>query len=155
MFFGRLTDFTPANPAEAAALAWARGRLNDPALNDESVPALLRARAALKRGEADAVRALLADDPGVQAAWLRASADEARGDLAAAAAELAPLRTRLQHETLTDPAELTAGGQAIAALARLEGRPANDYALAQRLLARATKTSTPATGPRWWPRASC
>ena len=93
------------------------------------------------------MRPLLADDPSVQAAFLRASADEARGDLAGAAAELAPLRTRLQHETLTDPAELTAGGQAVAALARLEGRPANDYALAQRLLSRATQE----IDPGYWP----
>lgn len=151
VFFGRLDGFTPAHPTEAAALAWARGRLNDPALSDEDAPALLRARAALARGDAAAVRPLLGDDPSVQAAWLRASADEARGAQADAAAELSPLRTRLQHETLVanpaDPAELTAGGQAVAALARLEGRPAQDYALAQRLLARATQEVDPGHWP--------
>jgi len=147
LFFGRLDGFTPANPAEAAALAWARGRLNDPALSHHAAAPLLRARAALARGDAAAVRPLLEGNPTIEAAWLRASADEARGALADAAAELVPLRTRLQHETLTDPAELTAGGRAVAALARLEGRPAQDYALAQRLLARATQEIDPGHWP--------
>lgn len=147
LFFGRLDGFTPATPAEAAALAWARGRLNDSALRDAAAPARLRAQAALARGDAQAVRPLLEGDASIQAAWLRAAADQARGDLAAAAAELAPLRPRLQHETINDPLELTAGGQAVAALARLEGRPAQDYALAQRLLARVTQ----AVDPGHWP----
>ena len=147
VFFGRLEGLKPASAHEAAALAWAQGRLNDPALADAQAPARLRARAALERGDDQAVRPLLQGDPSVQAAWLRASADEARGALADAAAELAPLRVRLQHATLDDPAELTAAGRVVAALARLEGRPAQDYGLAQRLLARATQEVDPGHWP--------
>ena len=147
LFHGRLDGFTPANADEEAALAWARRRLSAPALDQETTDPLLRATAALARGEAERVGPLLADDDRIQAALLRAGAHEAQGNLAGAAAELAPLRERLQHQTLDDPAELTAGGVAIVTLARLEGRPARDFGLALRLLARATQELDPA----YWP----
>ncbi len=147
LFHGRLENVEPQTPAETAALAWAQFKLNDPSLTADTTDPLLRAQACLARGDAQDVRPLLTDDPRMQAAWLRAAADEAQGKLADAVAELAPLRQKLQHETLSDPAELTAGGQIIAALARLEGRPAQDYELAQRLLARVTQTLAPGHWP--------
>lgn len=134
LFHGHWADFTPANPGESARLALGQFRLADSALRDPNLDPMLRAQAALFRGEADAVLELLADDTTVPAVLLRAQAHEQLGQLAEAVELLTPLRQRFQHETINDAAALTAAARAIVMLAHLEGRPSQDYRLALELL---------------------
>ncbi|MEM7627256.1 MAG: hypothetical protein AAF333_16795 [Planctomycetota bacterium] len=147
LFHGRWDDLTPDNPDEAASLALAQFRLADPALRDERADPMLRAEAALFRGQSDEVLRLLADDPGVPATLLRAQAHEQRGELGEAVELLTPLRRRFQHETIDDPATLTAAARAIVMLAHLEGRPSQDYRLALGLLGKVHQE----IDPLYWP----
>ncbi|MEE9211531.1 MAG: tetratricopeptide repeat protein, partial [Phycisphaeraceae bacterium] len=80
---------------------------------------------------------LLANDDSARATVLRAEALEQLGRVNEAAAGLQPWRDRLQDETIEDAAELTAAAKALVMLARLQGRPAQDYHLAMQLFARA------------------
>lgn len=147
LFHGRWDDFEPTNEAEAAALAWGEYRLSDPVWEDAQVDPLLRAEAALFRGDTEAVLEGLADNDTARAALLKANAHEQRGDLAAAVKLLTPLRDRFQHETLEDAAELTAAARAIVMLAHLEGRPSQDYRLALDMLAKVHQE----IDPLYWP----
>ena len=147
LHLGRWDGLVPQTPEEAATLALARGELTHPALTDPAAPAGLRAEAALARGEADAALDLLDNRDAPAAAYLRARAHEARGDLAAAAAALAPLRTRAAFDPPPDPVDRTAVARAVAALARLEGRPSEDYGLTLELLGSVTQDLDPAHWP--------
>jgi tetratricopeptide (TPR) repeat protein len=147
LFHGRWEDFTPGDTNQAAALAWGEYRLDDPALDDPQADPLVRAEAHRFRGEAEKTLALLAKDDSVRATLLKAQAHEARGETAAAVGLLTPLRDRFQHETIDDPAELTAAARSIVMLAHLEGRPAQDYRLALGMLGRATQE----LDPLYWP----
>ncbi|MEM9881808.1 MAG: hypothetical protein AAF800_02685 [Planctomycetota bacterium] len=147
LFHGRWDNLEPLTPDEAAALAWAQRRVDDPVFDDDTVDPILRAKAARFRGDAKRVLALLAEDTTVQGTLLRARALEDLGRLADAVELLTPLRDRFQHETIDDPAELTAAAEAIVALAALEGRPAQDYRLALRMLGRAYQQ----LDPLYWP----
>ncbi|MEO1237444.1 MAG: tetratricopeptide repeat protein [Planctomycetota bacterium] len=147
LFHGQWDGFTALTPNEAAALAWAQRRVKDPMFEVGSVDPRLRAKAAGFLGDTAAVLDLLSEDESLQATFLKARALEDLGRLGDAVTLLTPIRTRLQHETLDDPAELTAGARAIVMLAHLEGRPAQDYRLALRLLARVHQE----LDPLYWP----
>ncbi|MBB6431078.1 tetratricopeptide repeat protein [Algisphaera agarilytica] len=147
LFHGQWDDFTAETPDEEAALAWASYRLSDPSTFEASSDLTLRAEVALFRGDAGEVLRLLQDEVTVAAAFLRGRALEDLGRLSEAVALLTPLRERFQHETLTDPAELTAGANAIVLLAHLEGRPSQDYELALGMYARAYQE----LDPLYWP----
>ncbi|MEM8737419.1 MAG: tetratricopeptide repeat protein [Planctomycetota bacterium] len=147
LFHGQWEGFTPGSPRESAALALAQYRLADPALDHPDLPPRLLAQAALFRGEAESVLELLGGDDSADALLLRARALEDLGRLGEAVTLLTPLRARLQHETVADPAELVAGAQAIVLLARLEGRPSQDYQLAIGLLSKAHQE----LDPLYWP----
>src|SRR5690606_17755594 len=71
-----------------------------------------------------------------QADLIRADAWEALGRIDQATQTLLPWRDRAAQNTIDDPAELTAIAQALTRLARYQGRPAQDYHLAMRLLGR-------------------
>ena len=147
LFHGQWEALDPDDPAIAARLAWSRFEVNAPSLDDPQTPALLRARAALFRGDAARVAELLADDTSAPALLLKARALEQHGRLAEAVTLLTPLRDRFQHQTSDDPAELTAAAEAIVMLGHLEGRPSQDYHRALRMLGRATQE----LDPLYWP----
>ncbi|MEO0515390.1 MAG: tetratricopeptide repeat protein [Planctomycetota bacterium] len=147
LFHGQWDNFTPQTPDETAALAWGQYRLANPAVFEASPDPKLRAEVALFRGDAERVLTLLENDDSVSAAYLRGRALEDLGRLGEAVELLTPLRERFQHETLDDPAELTAAAQAIVLLAHLEGRPSQDYQLALRMFARAYQE----LDPLYWP----
>jgi len=150
IFHGRwddLPDGTALTLDQRALLALLQFRLEDPALQDPLADPLLRARASLGRGEPGRVIELLAEIHSAQAALLASLAHEQLGQTALAVARLTPWREKLHTDEITDPAELTASAQALAALARLQGRPAQDYQLALNLLGRVREELDPA----YWP----
>ncbi|MEM9913426.1 MAG: tetratricopeptide repeat protein [Planctomycetota bacterium] len=147
LFHGQWDGFTPTSPDEAAALAWGRYRLSDTATFEAASDPILRAEAALFRGDADEVFEWLADNDSVAAAFLRGRALEDLGRLDEAVDLLTPVRQRFQHEKINDPAELTAAAQAIVLLAHLEGRPSQDYQLALGMFARVYQELDPLHWP--------
>jgi tetratricopeptide (TPR) repeat protein len=150
IFHGRW-DALPAaaelTPNQRARLALLKDELENPALHDESADALLRAEAALRRGEPETAIQLLQGTETAQAALLASQAYEQLGQTTRAVELLKPWRHKLRGDQLNDPAELTAAAEALVALARLEGRPAQDYQLALNLLGRVRQELDPA----YWP----
>jgi len=130
-----------------ARLALQRYELEAPIWQRPEVPARLKARAALRRGEPRRTLKLLGDGDEPRDRLLRARAHQQLGQRGKAVEALTPLRQRLlEHEIDTAPG-LTAGAQGLALLARLEGRPAADYHLVMRLLAKAHQQ----LDPLYWP----
>ncbi|MEX0886509.1 MAG: tetratricopeptide repeat protein [Phycisphaeraceae bacterium] len=135
---------------ERARLALLRFELDADALADDAAEAMVRAEAALWRGEPERTLALLGEDASIAARLLRARAHEAMGQLGEAVDELDPLRhaQRPPQGSALPPAEAwTALAEAITMLARLEGRPAEDYQRALNLLAAARDRHD----PLYWP----
>ncbi|MFW6059347.1 MAG: tetratricopeptide repeat protein [Phycisphaeraceae bacterium] len=134
---------------ERARLALFQYRLRDAAFQNEETDPLLRAEAALRRGEPERAVALLDPADSAQAALLCAEAHEQLGQFDRAVAALQPWRDRLQHEdeTFDRAAELTAAARGTVMLARLEGRPAHEYQFAMNQLGRAHQ----ALDPLYWP----
>ncbi|HEX7010096.1 MAG TPA: tetratricopeptide repeat protein, partial [Phycisphaeraceae bacterium] len=109
---------------------------------------LLRAQAALLRGEPERVLQWLAGQDSAQAVWLMAQAHEQLGEMDQAVALLRPWRDRLEVGRLPPTAaDRTAAAQALALLARLEGRPAQDYELAMEILGQVRQE----LDPLYWP----
>lgn len=79
---------TPLRAAQAAVWSW---RWDEPALADPSVPAVLRARALIQRGDFDAAVEALGQDAAPRAQALRGMALAGAGRLADARAALEPL----------------------------------------------------------------
>ncbi len=129
----RLKDLTIT---EQAQVALQRYDLNNSVFSQD-VPVVLRAKAALLRGEPEQTLALLDKDTSAEATLLKARALEDLGRVAESLTMLTPLRETLKAGDLTDAAELTAATEGLLMLARLEGRPAQDYRLALSLLAKA------------------
>ncbi|MFA9478027.1 tetratricopeptide repeat protein [Phycisphaerales bacterium AB-hyl4] len=149
IFHGRwddLPDEDELTPDERASLAVQRFELNHPSLADEQVEPMLRARAALHRGEPSRVIELLEEADSVQAAVLRAQAHEQRGELNRATNVLRAWQERAPQQ-FDDPAEQTAAARALVMLAQLEGRPARDYQVAMNQLADARQR----LDPLYWP----
>lgn len=94
-------------PAERARAALACGAYHDAAFNDEGVPALDRAEAALGRGDPEGALVLSADAPGARAARLRAEALVQLGHVEDALPLLDAAVQRLGAERVDDAAELT------------------------------------------------
>ncbi|MGB0767017.1 MAG: tetratricopeptide repeat protein, partial [Phycisphaeraceae bacterium] len=80
---------------------------------------------------------------------LRAEACEDLGRYPDAVEQLAPIRERVRDDLdkLTSAEDLTAAARAVLTLARLEGRPAADFHLANKLLAKARDEAD----PLYWP----
>ena len=130
-----------------ARLALQRFELQAPIWQNAKVPARLKAKAALRRGEPEKTLALLRDTDDPRDRLLRARAHQALGERAKAVAVLTPVRERLLGHEFTGAPKLTAGAQAVALLARLEARPAADYHLVMRLLGKAHQR----IDPLYWP----
>ena len=144
----RLGDLSQLTPDERARIALARGDLrSDVWQTPADLDPLVLAQALLLRGDAGAALAALKDQTTCHATLLRARALEMQGDFPAAIAQLEPLRDLLQRKQITDPAELTAAAQGVVMLARLEGRPKEDYFLAMDLLGRVREN----LAPTYWP----
>ncbi len=137
LFHGQWDSVTQPTVAEQAQIALQKYDLSHPSLRDPAAPPLLRARAALERGEPATALELLSNETTAQAALIKAEALQQLGRVSDATAQLTPWRDKLQTEALTDAAELTAAAEGMAMLARLEGRPARDYQLAMSLLGKA------------------
>lgn len=147
LFHGQWERIEQPTPQQLAAMALYRFDLTDPVLGDESVPVMIRARAALARGNADTAAELLKHEASAAAAVVRAEALEELGQVREALLTLIPWRDRLQAESIQDATELTAMAQAVVMIARLEGRPADDYALAMSLFGKAHRE----LDPLYWP----
>ncbi|MEM8883933.1 MAG: tetratricopeptide repeat protein [Planctomycetota bacterium] len=152
VFHGRFAEnslMTPwvRQPGLAAEVALAQWRLDDPALTARPVA---RAEAALRRGEPDTTIELLtgtlaaldtATPDELHARVLLANAHETLHDVPAAVDLLDPIRGLLIREQLADAGRLTHAAEAILTLARLQGRPGDDYQLALDLLRRAREAN--------------
>ncbi|MEO0587734.1 MAG: tetratricopeptide repeat protein, partial [Planctomycetota bacterium] len=142
----------------ATDAALARWRLDDPALTAPSAPPLVAAAALLRIGNPEAAIARITDaalvDPAADAATvddlaarlILADAHEQTNNLVDAIAALEPVRILLQRERLNDAPALTHAARALLRLARLQGRPGDDYRLALDLLGRARDAD-----PLYWP----
>lgn len=137
IFHGQWDGLENLTIAEQAAVALLRFDLDHPSLHDQQAPALTRARAALLRGDPAMVETLLSHDVSFKAMALRGEALEQLGHFSQASELLHPLRPLLRQSPPEDAAELTAAAEALVLLARLEGRPAQDYHEAMAMLARA------------------
>jgi tetratricopeptide (TPR) repeat protein len=110
--------------AEFLLASW---KLTDPLLSDAQTAAMIRGEAALLRGEAAKAIEILSGDDSPAARLLRGRAHADLGRHAEAIAALEPLREALKQKKPASPAEWTAGFEAVAMLATLEGKPAADY----------------------------
>lgn len=137
LFHGQWERITNPTIAEQATIALRRYDLSHPSLSNEAAPLLVRAEAALLRGEPEVALQLLANETSVQALLIRGQAHQQLGQFPEAVALLTPVRDRLTAEEFNDAAELTAAAEILLLLARLEGRPAQDYHTAVRLFAKA------------------
>ncbi len=137
IFHGVWRESDLAEPAARARAALAVGAWDDPSLSSAGAAPEDRAEAALRRGEADAVPAILGEVQSPRAMRLRAQALESLGRFADARAAIEPLLNRLANETIEDAPTLTEAVRAMVILARLDGRPAGDYQAMTRLTARA------------------
>lgn len=147
LFHGQWEKIDQPTVTEQAQIAIYQYDLENTALTDPSVPTAVRAEAAVLRGEPEIAVQLLADDTSAIAAVILAQAFEELGRPADAVAALLPWRERLSREQIEDPVELTAAAQALVMLARLEGSPDQDYALAMSLFAKARTD----LDPLYWP----
>ena len=136
IFHGQYERIENPTLAQQAEIALRQYDLAHPALRDPQAPSLLRAEAALLRGEIDQIPGLLAQETSLRATLLRAEAHDLLGQTDEAVGELRDIVQRLRSERITDPDELTAGAEAIILLARFEGASPDEYQLAMQLLAR-------------------
>ncbi|MCX5659068.1 MAG: tetratricopeptide repeat protein [Planctomycetota bacterium] len=147
LFHGRWDKLENPTPAEAAALAYYKYDLLNPALSSPDAPPLLRARAAQLAGDPAAAEKLLHDNPTAEAAVVRAEALEELGRVPEAMEVLTPWRKKLLDEPPTEAAEVTAGAKIRVMLGRLEGEPSRDYQAAIGMLGKAHS----ATDRLYWP----
>lgn len=149
LFHGQEQDLGDLSPREAALQALLHWDLQADLWQNAAVPARWRAENALRQGDPATVLQLLAEDEGYPALLLRAQALEWSGQMAAAIALATPVRARLQDQPPTSAGDLTAAGELLALLGRLEGEPARDYQAAMGLLAAARSTGDPLHWPAY------
>jgi len=147
VFHGQWDELEEPQPSEQAMIALIRFDLLDDALDDETVPPLIRARAALHRGEPQRVLQLLEQPATIEAALWRARAYEMLGQSDRAVALLEPIREQLDRLPLPQASERTAAAEAILMLAHLQGRPSRDYHTALNMLASVRDQ----IDPLYWP----
>ncbi|MEX0741511.1 MAG: tetratricopeptide repeat protein, partial [Phycisphaeraceae bacterium] len=126
IFHGLFDELTNENRQTPAALL-AQYDLHHENLNAADTPALIRAEAAVLRGDmAQAVELLTGRDQ-PRAQLLLGRAHKGLGQFNHAVQALTPLRTALRAGELSSAEDITAAAEATARLAVLEGRPAADY----------------------------
>lgn len=121
--FDELAEPDHATP-EYLLATW---EIDSPVFNDEKIDVLIRAEAALMRGDSAKVLELLNGNLSPKARLLggRAAVELGRNDQAIEL--LTPLREAFKQKTLATAADRTIGFEAVAMLALLEGKPAADY----------------------------
>lgn len=141
VFHGQWAKLADPTPAERAAIALQKFQLDDPVINEADVPVLTRATAALWRGEPrdalELTRDVAEDNHDTRVILLRAQAYDQLNQPDEAVRTLSTLRELMATTTIEDAAQLTAAAEGLALLAKLEGRPAQDYHLVMNLLAKA------------------
>ena len=147
LFHGQWDRLEDPTPSERAQMALYRYDLTNPDLLNADASPLIRGRALWLQGDAAAAITMLEDESSAQAILVKSLALEQLGKTGEAIAMLETLRDRLQIQTLADAAELTAAAQVIVTLARLQGRPAQDYHLAMSLLGKVHGD----LDPLYWP----
>lgn len=121
VFHGVWTRADLTSPELIAACALQRGDVEHNALRDPATPPLLRAEAALRRGEAELALQLLGGDTGYRAVRLRVESLEAMGRYADALAATAPTIDRLRAERTDSASELTDAVLTLIVRTRLAG----------------------------------
>ena len=147
LFHGQWNRLENPTTAERAQMALYRYDLTNPDLLDPNVSPLIRGHALWLQGDCEAAIELLKDETSAQATLVTAKALEDLGRTGDAVARLEPLRDQLRKQNFNDAAELTATAQAIVMLARLQGRPAQDYQLAMSLFGQVHDE----LDPLYWP----
>ena len=147
LFHGQWDDLEDITPSERAQIAIYRYDLASPDLLHADASKLIRGRALWLQGHAEAAIEMLDGESSAQAILIKSLALEQLGKTKDAVTSLETLRDRLQIQTLTDAAELTAAAQVIVTLARLQGRPAQDYHLVMSLLGKVHGE----LDPLYWP----
>jgi tetratricopeptide (TPR) repeat protein len=109
---------TPSRRARAAVIS---GRFRDVSIDDETVPAVIRAEGLLGRGDADKALALLDGDTSLRAARLRAQALWDLGRLEDARTSLEATRTTLMSTPLKSAADVADAVRAMVIFSRLTG----------------------------------
>ena len=148
LFHGQWDKIDQPTVFEQAAIALQRYDLTNPVLNDPAISPIISAKAALRRGQPhealSQLEASLRQEPSqdgedsmLQAAVLAAQAQEWQGAIRQAVAVLEPWQDRLRLEPPDDAPGLTAFGDALVLLAKLQGRPAADYKRAMSLYGKA------------------
>lgn len=150
VFHGQWQRLLTPDSMERATIALAQHRYDAPELSDESTPALLRARARLLAGQPELVESLLAQDTSAQATQLRSAALDQLGRFDAAVKLLEPWQQRLlksDTKASVTAEELTASAQMLILLARIQGRPSQDYQIALSALTRVREEIDPLHWP--------
>ena len=124
LFHGQWDDLADLTLDEQARIAMWRFDLRHPSLTDEGANPLIRARAAAALGEPEAVLSILDGQISAATTIERARAMVDLGRRTDALILLRDLKERMRSEPPEDAAELTAGAEALAMLARLQGPPA-------------------------------
>jgi tetratricopeptide (TPR) repeat protein len=137
IFHGQWDQLTQLTTLEQAQVALYQYQLNSPSLLDQAVDPVLRAQAALLRGDADQALKLLADDNTAHGTFLRAQAMIDLGQSGHALGAARQLLDRIDIHAINDPREITAAAQLLTLVARYEGCPANEYHQAMDWLAKA------------------
>ncbi len=127
LFHGQFNEL-PADiksGAEYKLLTW---DISDPIFKRDDTPAVLRAEAALDRGDTDVTIKLLEGDASPRARLLLGQAYIDTGKFDLAVKTLTPLREALQkQDPAATAAQIAAMAQGVALLAMLEGRSVDDY----------------------------
>ena len=124
---------TPERTARAALIV---GRYADSVFEDPTVSRELRAEALLARGRFEEALAVLEPATSLRAVMLRAKAHERAGRFVRAEANVSAGLLGVDQETTTDTTELINAVEGRALLARVQGRPSQEYRAMMELLGR-------------------
>ncbi|QDU34233.1 Tetratricopeptide repeat protein [Poriferisphaera corsica] len=149
LFHGRydLLDNNELTPTEAAQLAIQQYNLNHPSLTDPQTPANLRAKAALLKGNPNQTLQLIPNPRSIIERHLVSLAYLDLGQPQNAIKNLQSIRKIASTRKLIAPINIIAAAESLVLLARLEGRPAQDWQLALNLLTKIHQEQD----PLYWP----
>ncbi len=135
-FHGLWTEDDLANPT-LAAVAAVLGGAWDERLYPDNIPAVLRAEAALRRGEPEKAIRLLTNDESLRAVRLRTESYESLGRFDDARKEAAKAKAALADGPQLSASQIVDAVQALRILAELDGQPTSEYQAMLDLLAQA------------------
>jgi predicted Zn-dependent protease len=137
IFFGRWDGLEHPTVEQQAQIALQRYDLSHPSLIDPAVSPAMRAQAARLRGDPrQAIAILESEPPTPEHALILARCLIDTGQFNEATQRLIAFRETNRSRTWDDPRSLTAAAELLVLLARLEGRPAQDYHQAMDMLGR-------------------